>query len=167
MASEVEKAMAAKATDAAPTPAQEWRKPREEGFNITLLSGNVATLRPVALDVLIKSGQLSDVLTDMAAQMLWEQEEKEPDDIAKKADVARGYADLINAVVPAAFLYPKVVDEPTEDDEIGLDDIEFSDKVQAFNLAISGAMVLRKFRERQVADAETESDGESNGNEAE
>lgn len=148
-----------------PTPAAQWRKPREEGVNITLLSGNTATIRPVALDVLVSSGKLPDLLTPIAAQTLWR--ERDPQDIADAADTAKQYADLINAVIPAAFLYPKVVEEPEADDEIALDDIEFGDKVQVFNLATAGALTLRKFRERQVANVESGTDGEGDGNEAE
>lgn len=147
-----------------PTPAAEWRKPREEGYTVTLLSGNRATLRPVALDVLIASGELPDVLTPIAAQSLWQ--DRETQDIAEAGDVAKQYADLVNAVVPAAFLYPQVVEDPQGEDEISLDDIDFQDKVQVFNLATAGAMFLRKFREKQSRDVEAEQDGEDDGNAA-
>ncbi len=147
------------------TPASEWRKPREEGYEITLLSGRTAKLRPVALDVLISSGGLPDVLTPFAAQTLWQ--EREPDEIADAAEMAKSYSELINAIVPAAFLYPKVVENPEEDDEIGLDDIDFADKIQVFNLATAGAMALRKFRDQQGGNVEAGPDREGDGDKAE
>jgi hypothetical protein len=148
-----------------PTPAAAWRKAREEGFNITLPSGNVATLRPVALDVLVANGELPDLLIGVAAQTLWKA--TEPEDIANAGDLAQGFAQLVNAVIPAAFLYPRVVEEPKEDNEIGLADISFEDKVAVFNLATAGVSALKKFRERQEANVDDIPDGDGNSDQAE
>lgn len=143
------------------TTGKAWRKAREEGYLITLPSGNVARLRPVALDVLITSGQLPDVLTLMAASHLWSDQEYEPGDIAKQSEMAKDYADLINAVIPAAMLSPRVVDEPDADDEITLDDIEFADKIAVFNLSTAGATALRGFRDKQARDVEIVPNGQT------
>ena len=50
------------------TSGVKWRQPREEGIIVPLPSGNVARLRPVALDVMISSGKLPDMLTPVAAK---------------------------------------------------------------------------------------------------
>lgn len=146
------------------TSAAAWRQPREEGYVVTLPSGNAARLRPVALDVLITSGSLPDLLTPVAASTLFQ--ERELSAIGEQGQVAQQYAELINAVVPAAFLEPRVVENPTADDEISLDDVDFSDKVAVFQLATAGAVALRTFRERQAASVDALPDGKSDGHTA-
>lgn len=126
-----------------------WRKPREEGVVVPLPSGNIARLRPVALDVMITSGKLPDMLTPLAAKTLWT--EMEPEDIGDVSELATGMADLFGFVCKAAFIEPKVVDNPKKEDEISLDDIDFRDKAAVFQLAIQPAEVLQKFRDGQIA----------------
>lgn len=158
--------MAGKTKKPTPTPAAEWRKPREEGYLITLLSGNVARLRPVALDVLILSGEIPDLLSPLAAKLLFE--EVEIDQIRDASELAAGTARLFNHVCQAAFLEPRIVDEVTDPDtEITLEDISFADKSLVFQLAIQPAEVLRNFRDQQAANVDAVSDGDENGAEAE
>ena len=142
-----------------PTTGLAWRKPRQEGYTIVLASGNSATLRPVALDLLITSGKLPDLLTPIAAKTLWV--ETAPSTLADQAELAKGFADLINLIVPLAMLSPRVVEQPQADDEISLDDIDFQDKLIIFQLATGGATALRSFRQRQAADLEPVSDKQS------
>jgi len=142
-----------------PTPGNEWRKPREEGYVIKLItSGNTVRLRPVALDMLIASGSIPDILTPAAAKILWDG----PDAglIAARSEIDHEFIDLVNVVVPAAMLYPRVVDTPQADDEISLDDLDFSDKVAIYQLAIQPAAVLRRFRDQQATDVELVRDGQ-------
>lgn len=159
--------MAGKAKGPTPTPAKVWRQPREEGYVVTLPSGNIARLRPVALDVLILSGEIPDLLSPIAAKMLWE--ETDVAEIANAAELATGTAKLINHVCRAAMMEPVVaaVGEEPKDGEIALEDIDFQDKSIIFQLAIQPAEVLRKFRDRQAAGVDAVSDGDENGAEAE
>ena len=144
-----------------PTSAAMWRTPREEGFLITLPSGNVARLRPVALDVLITTGKLPDILTPIAAKTLWTEEDT--DKIANAPELAKGFAELVYFVQPAAFLEPVVIaDGEPGDGEIHIEDIDFSDKVAVFNLATAGADALRKFCNKQTAALEPVPNGKSN-----
>lgn len=160
--------MAGKAKKPTPTPAKAWRQPREEGYLIPLPSGNVARLRPVALDVLILSGELPDLLSPIAAKMLWEDL---PDvaEIANAAELATGTAKLMNHVCRAAMMEPPVaaMGEEPKDGEIALEDIDFQDKSIIFQLAISPAVAMRNFRDRQAAGLDAVPDGESNGDKAE
>ncbi len=144
-----------------PTSAAEWRKAREEGYVVTLPSGHVARLRPVALDVLIISGKLPDLLTPLAAKSLWI--ETDGEEIANEAEKAKGYAELINIIVPAAMVEPRVVDDPTGDDEISLEDIDFADKAAIYQLATQPAEVLRRFRDKQKRNVAAVSDGQGDG----
>ena len=141
------------------TPASAWRKPREQGYTVRLPSGNVATLRPVAVDVLLLSGKLPDLLSPIVAKTLWA--ETEPATLADQAELSKGFAELVNIVTRAAMLNPSVVDVPTTDDEIGLEDIDFSDKLAIFQLATAGAEAMRRFRDGQTASVEPVRDGES------
>ena len=133
--------------------------PRLSGTVIKLPSGNVARLRPVALDVLITSGKLPDLLTPIAAKTLWA--ELDMEEIGDAAEVAKSMSELLNFVCKASFLEPRVVDEEPEEDEIALEDIEIGDKTFVFQLATQPAEVLRRFRERQSRDVASVPDGES------
>lgn len=134
-------------TQLTPTPGAAWRKPREVGETVRLPSGNIATLRPVALDQLMLSGKIPDLLTPIAAKSLWT--ETDTSSIADQVETAKGFAELVNLIVPAAMLAPRIVEVAEADDEITLADIEFSDKIAIFQLATGGATVLKSFREQQ------------------
>ncbi len=144
-----------------PTSGRLWRQPREEGVAITLPSGHVARLRPVALDVMIAHGELPDLLTPLAAKTLWT--EIEAKEIGDTAELATGTIELFNLVCRAAFVSPRVVDDPQADDEIGLADIAFEDKSAVFQLCIQGARALELFRERQAQRLEALHNGEGPG----
>lgn len=148
-----------------PTSGQQWRKAREVGETIRLPSGNIATLRPVPLDQLMLSGKIPDLLTPIAARSLWA--ETDTSNIADQVETAKGFAELINLIVPLAVLRPRIVDNPQSDDEISLEDIDFSDKIAIFQLATGGSQTLSLFRKGQEADVEPVSDGEDVRPEAE
>lgn len=145
-------------SDLKPTSGRAWRKPREVGEIVTLPSGNVARLRPVAVDALLAAGRIPDLLSGIAAKTLWA--ETDTASIAEQAEQAKGFADLINLIVPLAMLEPRVVAEPTGDGEIALDDVEFSDKIAVFQLSTGGSTVLKSFREQQARVVATVPDGE-------
>lgn len=158
--------MAGKAKKPTPTPAKVWRQPREEGYVVTLPGGNNARLRPVAMDRLITSGAIPDLLSPLAAKMLFE--ETDVEQIANAVDLATSTAELFDHVCKAAFLEPRIVDEIEKpDEEITLDDLCFADKMLVFQLAIQPAEVLRKFRDRQAAGVDAVLDGEDDEPKAE
>ena len=142
-----------------PTSASEWRKAREVGEVVQLMSGKWIRLRPVSLDRLIMSGKLPDLLTPVAARTLWIETDLET--IGEQAELARSYTELVNTIVPLAVMEPKIVENPQEDDEISLDDIEFRDKVAIFQLATQGAEMLKSFREGQISALENISNSEN------
>lgn len=142
----------------APTSGAAWRRAREEGEVITLASGNIVRVRAVPLDHLITSGRIPDILTPIAAKALWT--DTEASVVADQVEVAKGFVELINLVVPAALLTPRVVETPTADDEISLADIDFQDKLTLFNLATGGAAMLRQFRIQQEKRMEPVSDSQ-------
>lgn len=153
-----------------PTPAADWRRPREEGYTVELLTGKVATLRPVALDVLLAEGEIPNMLRGLATQTLWEGPpdlgDPEGDKEARRrwydemAEIMPDTMRLYNLICKAAFLHPKVVDDPQGDDEISVEDIEVNDKMLVFQVVTQGVQTLRKFRDGQAAGLEPVSDGD-------
>jgi len=141
-----------------PTLARTWRQPRAEGFVVTLPSGNVARLRPVALDRMILSGSLPDLLTPLAAKTLWTTTDEA--EIGNQIELARGFVDLVNLIVPLAMMEPTIVEDPQTDSEISIEDIDFGDKVAVFQLATQPATFLKAFREQQAGGLATLHNGE-------
>jgi hypothetical protein len=131
-----------------PTSGREWRKAREEGYVITLPSGNAIRLRSIALDTLILSGKLPDLLTPVAARSLWTFDDGGA--IADETEMAKNYAELIHLIVRAGVIEPRIVENPEADDEISMDDLEFNDKVFIFNACIAPAAALQNFRDKQA-----------------
>lgn len=143
------------------TPASEWGKGRREGYIIILPSGNKATLRNVALDQLIRRGEIPDFLTPVAARSLWS--DTEQSDIAEDQDLNIKFLQLMDLIVPLSMVKPAVVEEPSPGkEEIRLDDVDFYDKVAIFNLAIQSSNVLRTFCEQQEKSLATIPDSEDN-----
>lgn len=149
------------------TSAKVWREPREKGFVVTLPSGNVARMRPVALDVMIQDGTLPDLLSPIAAKALWTETDVEK--IGEIAELATGMAELFGQVCKGAFLNPRIVDDVEDlgEGEIALADVSFDDKAFIFQLAIQPAQILRKFCEQQARDVESPRAGGDDAPEAE
>jgi hypothetical protein len=140
------------------TTGRKWRTDARRTFLIKLPSGNVARLRNVAVDVLITSGELPDVLSTLAAQTLFD--DMDFADIAEEGKTSKQYVELINHVVPAAFDSPTVTEFPEGDDEIALSDIDWSDKVTVFQLALLPVDALQSFRDEQNGDVENVPNGD-------
>lgn len=153
------------------TNGAEWRKIREEGELFQLpSSNNWIRLRPVAIDALMIAGKIPDFLTPLAASMLWNPQWIQQDEakrILEEAKSAREYVELINIIVPAAVMEPKIVDNPQADDEISLGDLDIHDKFFIFNSAKQPAGWLHRFRAEQAANVEPVHDGENDTPEAE
>lgn len=146
---------------------REWRRPRQEGATVTLPSGNIAKLRPVALDMLVSSGRLPDLLSPIAARSIWSVTDQEA--LAKDPDLSKSMIDLINEIVPAAMLEPRCVPLGVEPGpgEIELADIDFVDKAVIFQMATEGAELLRMFRAEQTGALADPHDGQDIRAEAE
>lgn len=151
-----------------------WREPRKLGILIELPSGNIARLRPVEPQALLKQGEIIDILTPLVAKMLFQgadataetiaqvlgeaiTADADGDNAAQLKEAAGRLADLervCDIVCKAAFVDPCVVDEPADANEIAPDDIELADKIHVFTLALRGAAALRHFRYEPRADVE-------------
>ena len=134
-----------------PTSGREWRRPREEGYALTLPSGNTAVIRPVALDVMLQQGEIPDVLTPIVASTIWSEIKVDGDEVEANPTLGLRMIGLFDIVARAAFVEPRVVDDPQADDEIAPSDLSLEDKGAVFQLAIQPARVLAKFCEQQAA----------------
>jgi hypothetical protein len=82
----------------------------------------------VALDVLLRNGKIPDLLTPFVAQMVYQGVDTDELDkllsVEKLTEQSTEMLELIDAVVCAAFVEPRIVEEPQEDDEISIADVE-------------------------------------------
>jgi len=150
-----------------PTRGIDWRKPREEGFLLALPSGNTVRIRSVALDVLLRQGKVPDLLTPFIAKTIYDGvDTKQLDEMLSIENLAEQSDEmlaLIDAICVAAFLEPRIVDDPQAEDEISIEDVELADRGTVFSLAMLPANDLRRFLDRQAASLEPVSDGNGDG----
>lgn len=161
-----------------PTSGASWRKDREEGELIELPSGNLARLRAVSPLALVASGNIPDMLTPLVAQVLSQGVDATQETIDRviagiesentgAPDVAEAFAGLkrmtsaFDAICAAVFVSPRIVEQPTADDEISADDLDLADKLHAVHIATQPLEVLRRFRYEPDADVAAVHDGES------
>lgn len=162
--------------DPQPTSGADWRKPREEGYLLTLPSGYVARLRPPALHDMMAQGEIPAPLVNMAAEVIWEgdleaigelltEAEKNEQKRAKIHKTVPDFIKLARIVCRAAFVSPRIVDEPKADDEISIKDLDEGDIFYVWRTATKGASTLAFFRDQQVANVEAVHDlhGEGDG----
>ena len=148
-----------------PTSAADWKRPREEGVVVSLpYSGHNIRLRPVAIDVLVTTGKIPDILSSIAMSVLFE--ETTVESILQDPAQLKNWGEILNIVIPAAVMEPSVAmpgEEPTAE-QITIDDIDYLDKMFIFNYATSGARALYLFRDQQGTDGKALSNRNQNGN---
>lgn len=160
------------------TPAATLRRAREEGVPQLLLSGIVVRMRSVTPDMLLKTGRIPDVLTPLVMKMLFPPKEEDnyrfPDEVDNfvftQRDEQAETLEMIRSVdyvVKAALVYPRVVDKPTQEDEIAVEDLELRDRFWIFRLALMPAEVLSTFRLQPQGDVEAVADEQGDKQQAE
>jgi hypothetical protein len=130
------------------TSGSQWRKLREEGELLELPSGNFARLRPIALIELIHLGHVPNQLLTVAYSLMG----GDQDDVStpeEQVDRLRNFSQLVQIVCKAAFVEPKIVDEPTQDNEITFFDLSEDDRLFVYAWARSPQLSLEKFREQE------------------
>jgi len=146
-------------TEVKPTSGRDWRKMNEQTI-ITALpyTGMVVEMGRASLDQLLLTGKIPDALTPVVADVLWSSvgQGRSTDDI--QAD--KRFFELINAVVTACLRNPRVVVNPTQDDELAIEDLDFADKLVIYKLATQPLAVLHRFRQGQTADVDAIQQGE-------
>lgn len=162
-----------------PTSGKEWRTARTTGTPIQLPhSGHIAIVRPVEPGQLIKQGEVLDILSPLVSTMLFEGTDAGLAQIQQAVSDASGddptalqraianlgsLERMCDIVCRAAFLNPRIVDDPQADDEIALDDLALQDKIHVTNLSLAGAIALERFRYQPAPDVAAVPDGEGDG----
>lgn len=134
------------------TSGKEWRQPREQGVLVKLPSGNFARIRSVGLDMLLKLGKIPDALTPLVARKMGL-----PGDEPIPLTDPKGLAlvlELAEAVCCSAFISPRIVEDPTDDDEIAIDDLALEDKLFVLGVIERPARELESFRFEPPIDVE-------------
>jgi len=119
------------------TSAAQWKR----DFEMTLPSGNVIRLKRVSLVDLIVQGAIPDTLSARAVEMASQTQQRK-----LSADELRQYEGVVNLVVKAAAVEPRIADRAS-DDALALPDVDFVDRVQIFNWANGALHSLRPFRD--------------------
>lgn len=129
------------------TDVKVWRE-SAQGELFTLPSGNVARLRRIHIMQLVEQGQVPDTLTALVAQMI----SSDPRLRLSMADLKR-YAEVVNVVVKAAFVEPRLADEPGEDC-LGVQEVNFSDRAAVFEWCHLPTAKMTPFRPEPAADVD-------------
>lgn len=123
------------------TSINEWRDSRIK--EMTLPSGNVIKLKRAGLMDLIEQGGIPDTLGPLAAELASKQQVK-----ILNVDELKRYVEIVNLVVKASAVEPRVSDEPG-DNSLGVREMDFTDRVQIYLWANGVATTLRPFRPEQ------------------
>jgi hypothetical protein len=131
------------------TSGKQWRKRREEGVEIQFpTTGNVARIRPLDLEFFIEQGRLQNLLESAVFESLTEKEITAFTDEEMSAfNVTLGF---LNQIVTHCFVLPKIVKDPTADDEISISDVTMDEKWFLFNLLVRPMQALDSFRPKQA-----------------
>lgn len=121
-----------------------WRKTRLEGELVRLPSGNIARLRNVRPVKLMLNGEIPDALTPIVASMLSGDDGKKAAGELSPEKLIEASNALTEAVCREAFVEPRIVENPTADDEICMDDLENRDAEFVMNLLYTPVGVLAK-----------------------
>ena len=131
------------------TTALEWRRARVEGEVVTLPSGKTARLRTMSLLRLLEKGTIPDSLSGIIQEMMGGEKK-----VANNLETFQGLSELLAVVCQLSFVYPKIVDDPTEDDEISIEDVAYDDKFFVFNWSQKEISLMTPFREERDGDVE-------------
>ena len=141
-----------------------WRRNREEGEIIQLpYSGKIVRMRTVRPDQLLRLGRIPDPLTKLVVDMIYGTIATENIDsfldVQASVEEALEMLESLRVVCTAGLIDPKVVDNPVEDNEISIDDIELADRGYIFRLVFVPADALSTFRYESPTDVEVISNG--------
>jgi hypothetical protein len=120
------------------TKGSEWRK----GELVQLPSGKVAMLRSVSLATLVKANNVPNPLLQIASAKIFGTQIQ----LKMDEETVKSALQLIDLICQAAFLEPKIVDDPKEENEISLMDVSDEDKEFAYEWAVSAQKPLESFR---------------------
>jgi hypothetical protein len=134
------------------TSGKAWRERNQqiqtEGCEVTLLSGNVARVRNVPMTRLlteIRNHSELDRLSPILAEQLGTSKpasQMKPEQVVQSAV---DYYAFVDTIIRLAFVSPRIVDNPVNDDEIHISDIDQEDKNELVALLDMPARSLEPF----------------------
>jgi hypothetical protein len=147
----------AKRTPATPTTAKEWKQKR--GADLPVPSGNVALVKMLGPEVLMRKGNMPDSLFPIVESAIREGKGMPPQkmaEIANDPDKLDEILTLIDYVVVQAVIEPRVAAAPESEndrrsDVLYVDEVEWEDKIFIFNFVVGGTRDLETFRKQQAA----------------
>lgn len=138
------------------TQGKAMREMREAGVVLPFPSGNNYRVRLVGAARLLRRGSLPNVLLSFAIDAIYNGVSVEKLDafltLQDKEENVLEFMKSLRIICEEMFMDPLVVENPTADNEVFIDDIAPIDQGWAFKLAFAPAEALRPFR------AESESD---------
>lgn len=133
------------------TSGAEWRKAREEGFEVSFPSGAVFALRPIEIDFFLTHGNIPDEITPMVLKYINGDSVHFEIPAPEQLEKARNeWIPFLNRLATFALVNPKVVENPQADDEISVDDLSYNDKLFIYAFFAQPARRMRQFREQQT-----------------
>jgi hypothetical protein len=123
----------------------EWRTKVRSGHLYVLPSGLVCRVRNVPFDFFIKVGRIPNSL--MGAVLAVMNGETNQLELPARKDIEgiKENLDFVNSLAECAMVSPRLVDNPTQDDEIGFDDLELEDKMALAGLLGLPQRLLERF----------------------
>lgn len=142
----------------------EWRRNREEGELVQLpYSGKLVRIRTVRPDMLLRLGKIPNPLASLMVDIIYGRVDSDKMDnflsLGESVEAAMDMLESLRIVCSASFVSPKIVDNPTQANEISIDDIELNDRSYIFRLTFVSAEALKTFRYQPPTDVEIASNG--------
>lgn len=138
------------------SPASAWRNLHEQGKEVEFPNGLTARLRSVSIGYLLKAGKMPEGLTavalgaaDIEADELGTVGEEKLIDTLTKLD------EYHRIVCEEAFIYPKIVESPSKDDEITFDVLTEADIHFVIELMNTPLVKWRNFRDKYAPSLES------------
>ena len=131
------------------TTRREWLEARSKGIEITLPDYNdTVAIRPMDAMYFFKAGKVPDFLAGTVQKILNGEAAKLPP--FPTDEKTSEWLTWLDELVTYTFVSPKVVENPHADDEIGIDEISYTDKLFIYTLFARPAAFLREFHKQQI-----------------
>ncbi|MHB0976901.1 MAG: DUF7391 family protein [Candidatus Aquicultorales bacterium] len=134
---------------AAPAPeslAAQWKA---NGTPVELPSGNTAKLRRFNIFYLLKEGKVPNHLASIVQGFISSPAGPDLGALVQKKENLDAMLELLEITAKSCFVDPRVVDNPTADNEIGFSEIALDDLLYVWGWAQGEAVSLESFREDQ------------------
>lgn len=132
------------------TSGKEWRKPREQGVEITLPSGNVARIRPLSPYAFLRYGNIPDTLSAVVSDMVNGRGVN-----TETEETMHKFLEILDLICIHTMVSPRIVANPQADDEIAIEDLDEADKMHIYRQFGRTASQLESFRPEPESDVES------------